>query len=147
MRRRLILGFLSENGQYDLEGQGQWPAFSIPAERIPGCMVGANVVILVQICDEWFWGQAESSRILGQNGQNDLEGKGQWPPFSIPAANIPGCMFGANLVILAQTRDELSGGQGKVHGRTARRGDAGNDNKHLTWKAKGVINDPVLICF
>ena len=87
MRRRLILGFLSENGQCDLEGQGQWLAFSLPADRIPGCMVGANVVILVQICDELFCGQAEFSRILGQNGQNDLEGKGQWPPFSIPAAS------------------------------------------------------------
>ena len=43
-------------------------------------------------------------------------------------------MFGANLVILAQTSDELSCGQGKVYGRT----DAGNDNTPLALKAKGL---------
>ena len=43
--------------------------------------------------------------------QNDLEGQGQWPPFSIPAKSISGCMFGANLVILAQIYDELLRGQ------------------------------------
>ena len=32
---------------------------------------------------------------------NELEGNGQWPPFFIPAESIPGCMFGANLVISA----------------------------------------------
>ena len=49
---------------------------------------------------------------------NNLQG--QWPPFSIPAEGIPGCMLGANLVIPAQTCDELSCGQGKVYGRTDR---------------------------
>ena len=33
---------------------------------------------------------------------NDLEGQGQCLPFSIPAANIPRCIFGAKLVILVQ---------------------------------------------
>ena len=97
----------------DFEGQGQRPIFSIPAESIPGCMFGANLVILAQICDELLRGQAEFPRILTQNGQNDLEGYGQWPPFSIPAESIPECMFGANLVIPAQTCDELSCRQGK----------------------------------
>ena len=36
------------------------------------------------------------------NWPNDLEGQGQWPPFSIPAVRIPRCIFSANLVILAQ---------------------------------------------
>ena len=31
----------------------------------------------------------------------DIEGQGQYLPFSIPAARIPRCIFGANLVILA----------------------------------------------
>ena len=62
--------------------------------------------------------QAKFPRILSQNCQKDLEGQGKWPPFSIPAETIPGCMFGANLLIPAQTRDELSCGQGKVYGRT-----------------------------
>ena len=97
-----------------LKGQGQWPPFSIPAESIPRCMFGANLVILAQICDELSWGQAEFPKILSQNGQNDLEGQGQLPPFSIPAESISGRMFEANLVIPAQTCDELSCGQGKV---------------------------------
>ena len=55
--------------------------------------------------------------------KNDIEGQGQWPPFSIPAEGIPGCMFGANLVILTQICDELSCGQDKVYGRTDGRTD------------------------
>ena len=109
---------LSQNGQNDIEVQGQWPPFSIPAESIPGCMFGANFVILAQIYDELSCGQAELPRILSQNGQNYLEGQGQWHLFSIPTESIPWCMFGANLVIPAQICDELSCGQGKVYGRT-----------------------------
>ena len=75
-------------------------------------MFGANVVILAQIFDELSCGQAEFPRILSQNGQHDFEGQGQWPPFSISAESIPGCMFGTNLVIPAQICDELSCGQG-----------------------------------
>ena len=108
---------LSQNGQNDLEGHRQWPPFSIPAESIPGCMFGANLVILAEIYDKLWHGQAEFPRILSQNGQNDLEGHGQWPPFSIPAKSIPRCMFGANLVILYQICDELSWGKRKVYGR------------------------------
>ena len=100
------------------ESKWQWPLFSIPAESIPGCMFGANLVILAHIYDEISCGQAEFPRILRQNGQNDLEGQGQWPLFSIPTESIPRCMFGANLVIPAQICDELSCGQGKVYGRT-----------------------------
>ena len=103
----------SQNGQNDLEGQSQWPPFSIPAGSIPGCMFGANLVILTQICDELLYGQSEFPRTLSQNGQIDLEGQSQWPPFSIPTKSIPGCMLGANLVILAQICDELSCGQAK----------------------------------
>ena len=106
-----------------LEGQGQLPPFSIPAESIPGCMFGANLVIPAQICDELSRGQAKLPRILSQNGQNDLEGQGQWPLFSIPTENSPRCMFGANFVIPAQICDELSCGQGKVYGRTDGRMD------------------------
>ena len=100
-------------------------------------MFGANLVILAQIYDELLRGQAEFPRILSQNGQNDPEGQGQWPLFSIPAESIPRCMFGANLVILDQICDDLSCGQGKVYGRTDRRADTGNDNTPSVWKAKG----------
>ena len=120
-RQTEIPRILSQNGQNDLEGQGQWPPFPIPAESIPECMFGAHLVIVAQIYDEFSHGQAKFSRTLSQNGQNDLEGQGQWPPFSIPAESIPGCMFGANLVIPAQICEELSCRQIKVYGRTDRR--------------------------
>ena len=65
------------------------------------------------------WRQVKFHRILIQNGQNDLEGQGHWPPCSlISAESVPGCMFGANLMIPAQIFDELSCGQGKVYGQT-----------------------------
>ena len=63
---------LSQNDLIDLEDQGQWPPFSIPAESIPGYMFGTNLVILAQIYDELSCGQAEFPTILSQNGQNDL---------------------------------------------------------------------------
>ena len=110
--------FLSQNGQNALEGQGQWPPISIPGQSIPVCMFGANLVNLAPIYDELLHGQAKFPRILSHNGQNDLEDQGQWPPFSIPAESIPGRMFGTNLVIPAQTCDELWCGQCKVYGRT-----------------------------
>ena len=50
---------LSQNGQNDLEGQSQWPLFSIPTESIPWCMFGANLVIPAQICDELSCGQSK----------------------------------------------------------------------------------------
>ena len=81
-------------------------------------MLAANLVILAQIYDKLLCEQAEFPRILSQNGQNDLESQGQWPPFSIPAESIPGYMFAANLVIPAQICEELSCGQGKVYRRT-----------------------------
>ena len=109
-----ILEFWVKNGQNDLEGQGQWPSFSIPDEGLPECMFGASWVIVAQIYDELSHGQAEFPRILIQNGQKDLEGQRQWPPFSIPAGSVPECMFGSNLVILAQIYDKLSCGQAKL---------------------------------
>ena len=96
----------------------------------------SNLVILAQIRDELSRGQAEfpGIGILCQNDQNDIEGQSDWPPFSIPAEGIPGCMFGANLVTPAQICEDLSRWQSKVDGRT----DASNDNTLSAWKAKGV---------
>ena len=105
--------FLESKQWPNLEGQGQWRPFSKSAESIPGCMFGAHLVILAQIYDKISCGQAKFPRILSQNGQNDLEGQGQWPIFSIPAKSIPGCMFAVHLVILAQIYDELSRRQTK----------------------------------
>ena len=88
----------------DLEGQVQWPPFSIIAERIPNCIFGDSSPNPSRR-------QAEFPTILSQNDQKDLESQGQWPPFSIPAETIPGRMFGANFVILAQIYDKLLRGQ------------------------------------
>ena len=109
---------LSQIGQNDLEGESQWPPFSITAESMPVCMFVEKFVIQAQICDELMHGQAKFPKILSQNGRNDLEGQGQPPPFSIPVESIPGCMFGANLVIPTQICDELSRGQCKVYRQT-----------------------------
>ena len=101
---------LSQNGQ-NYEGQGQWPSFSIPPESIPWCMFGANLVIRAQICDDLSRDWSEFSRILSQNGQNDLEDQGQLS--SIFSTSWEWCMLGANLVIPAQIWYKLSCRQSK----------------------------------
>ena len=50
---------LSQNGQNDLEVQGQWPLFSIPTESIPWRKFGANLVIPAQIYDKLSCGQVK----------------------------------------------------------------------------------------
>ena len=76
-------------------------------------MFGAKLVIVAQVCEELSQRQAGFPSILSQNGQNDFKDKGQWPPVSISAESMPGCIFGANLVILTQIYDELLCGQDK----------------------------------
>ena len=97
-------------------------------------MFGANLVIPSQICDELLCRQAKFPRILSQDGQNYLEGQGQWPQFSIPAESIPGCIFVANLMILAQICDEWC--HGRTDCRTDGHTDVGNDNTLSVWMAK-----------
>ena len=113
IQERWWMPFLELKWPNDHEGQGQWPPFSITAERIPRCIFGANLVIPAQIHYQLLHGEAKFPRILSQNGQNDLEGQSQWPPFSRLAESIPWYMFGANLVILAHICDDLSRGQAK----------------------------------
>ena len=45
----------------------------MPAEGIPECMSGANLVILAQIHDELSHRQDEIPRSLSHHGQKDLE--------------------------------------------------------------------------
>ena len=157
-------------------------------------MFSANLVILAQVCDELSRGQAKFPRILSQNGQNDLEGHGQWPPFSIRTRvsqdaclvhignssprlwrviewtsrislnseskwrkwpwrswsmtsifnlnkSIPGWMFVANLMIPAQIYDKLLCGQGKVYRRL------GENTNVLWWEYMKILlltqNQPI----
>ena len=103
--------------------------FSIPSESISGYIFDANLVILVQICHALSHGQADLSRILSKNGQNDLVGQGQWALFPIAVESIPWCMFGTNLVILAQNYDDISCGKDKVCGQTDERTDREMDRR------------------
>ena len=44
-------------------------------------MLGTNLVIPAQICDELLHGKAAFAIILSQNDQHDLDGQGQGFPF------------------------------------------------------------------
>ena len=72
-----------------------------------------------------------------QNGQNDLEGKGQSPPFPIPTESIRNtCLvqiwwFQLKSVMSYADKVKLTDGQ------MDRRTNAGNDNTSLAWKVKG----------
>ena len=95
----------------DLEGQSQSTLFSIGFWRVPRYTFGANLVILARKRDELSRSQARFGSIWTVLAPNDLEGQGQSSPFSIGFWRVPRYTFGANLVILAQKRDELSCGQ------------------------------------
>ena len=69
---------VSKNDQNDFEGQGRWPPFWIPAESVPGCIFGENLVIPVQICDELSCGQAKVY------GRTDGRTDGQTQATTIP---------------------------------------------------------------
>ena len=91
--------------------------FSIPAKNIPerACFVQIWWLYLKSITSYL----AEKPNFLEfcvkLAKKNYLEGKAQWPPFSMPAESIPGCIFGANLVIPGQICNELSCRQRKVY--------------------------------
>ena len=94
--------------------------------------MGANKqrpIILALIDYKLSCRQAKFPRILSPDGQNDLEGQSQWPPFSIPAKRIPGCIFRTNLMIPAQICNELSCRQAKVYARKDRQMDGQTDRQ------------------
>ena len=74
--------------------------------------------------------------ILSQNGQMTLRIKINDLYFHMPAGSIPGCIFGASLVIPAQICDELSCEQGKVY-RQMDWHHTYNNNTPPAWKDKG----------
>ena len=97
--------FLSRNGQMTMKVKVNDPNFQYMLREYED----AYLVILAQIHYKLSLGQTKFPWILSQDDQNDLEGPGQWPPFSIPTKSISRCMSGANLVILAKICDELCG--------------------------------------
>ena len=74
-RQAKFLRNLSQIGQNELKDKGQWPLFSKPIERIPGCMFGKILLILAPIHYKLSHRQAKFPRFFNQNGQNYLEGK------------------------------------------------------------------------
>ena len=106
---------------------------SMQAERIPRCIFGANLLIFAQIHYNLSRRQAKFPRLLSHSGQKNLEDQGQWPPLQIPPDSIPGCMFGANLVIPAHICDELSYRKLEFPGRLSQM-------TKITLKVK--VNDP-----
>ena len=107
--------------------KGQWPPSSIPAERIPSCILDANLVILAEIHYKLSHGQTKFLRIWVKMAKMTLKVNVNDPIFNT-SQEYP--KFGANLAIPAQICDELSCGQGKVYRQidwlTGRRTDAGN---------------------
>ena len=100
------------------------------------CISGANLVIVAQIHCKLLCRQDKFPRIWKSNCQNDLEGQGQCPPFSLPAENILRFMFRANLVFPAQICNELSCGQGKyTDGQTDGQTD-GRRQRHYSFERR-----------
>ena len=62
---------LSQNGQNDLEREGQCPPFSIPVQSIPRCTFDANLAVPVQIDDELSCGQVSNSGFITVYGLNE----------------------------------------------------------------------------
>ena len=88
--------------------------------------------IIAQILVELSCGQAPFCENWSVEVQNDLEGQAQSHPFSNVALLVPRCTIGANLVILAETGDELSrrqGRYGQTDGRTDRQTDRRADGQ------------------
>ena len=85
--------------------------FRKPLYFVPRCIIGANLVILAETSDKLSRRQDSFGARLSINVPNGLEGRDQLRPFSKAAVFVPRCTIGANLVILAETGDELSRGQ------------------------------------
>ena len=82
--------FPESQGPNDLDGEGQWPLFSIAAKSIPGCTFGANLVIPPQICDEY-----RADKLKFTDGWTDGQTDGrtyrrrQWPyTFSLTGQGV-----------------------------------------------------------
>ena len=96
-------------------------------------MFCANLVILAQISDKLSCGQAKFSKILSQNGQNDLEGHFQYQPrVSQDACLVQIWWFQLKSVTSYHT-DKVK----LLDRQTGRRTDAGNDDTPSAWKVKG----------
>ena len=93
------------------------------------CTSSPNLVVLAWTGDELSLGQAQNGVNCDFEVKFDLEVQGQLPPKTIGILTKVFYIYGPNLVILAETGDELSRGQARdwhTDGHTHT--DAGNDN-------------------
>ena len=104
------------------------------------CTSGLNLVVLAWTGDELSHGQAQNGVNFDFEVKFDLEGQGQSPPKTIGSLTKVFYIYGPNLVILAETDDELSRGQARdwhTDGHTHTQTDAGNDNTRRPKLASG----------
>ena len=119
------------------------PIFNAILEN-PKMHIGSNLVLLAENPLQVIWRKSRMPKILGQKGQNDFEGQGQWPPFSILGENILGCLWLGHetmvcavcvyirMHILVQIWFQLkfvtsiARKRRSLHAQTYRRADAGN---------------------
>ena len=99
------------------------------------CTSGPNLVVLAWTGDELLRGQAQNGVNFDFEVKFDLEGQGQSHHKTIGISTKVFYTYGPNLVILAWTGDELSGGQSWW------RTDAGNDNTRRPILALGKQQD------
>ena len=100
------------------------------------CIFVPNLEIVISIGGELWHGQAQNGVNFDFGVQFDLEGHHQSSHKAIGVLTKVFYISGPNLVILAETGDELSRGQARdwrTDGHTHRQTDAGNDN---TWRQK-----------
>ena len=113
------------------------------------CTSGPNFVVLAWRGDELSRGQAQNGVNLDFEVKFDLEGQVQSPPKTIKILIKVFCIYGPNVVILAETGHELSRGQAKgdAHIRTHTQTNASNNNTRRPKLASGNKNhDPIFYC-
>ena len=99
-----------------------------------------NLEIVTSIGGELWYGQAQNGVNFDFGVQFDLEGHDQSSHKTIGILTKVFYISGPNLVILAETGDELSRGQARdwrTDGHTHRQTDAGNDNTRRPKLASG----------
>ena len=104
-----------------------------------------NLEIVTSIGGELWYGQAQNGVNFDFGVQFDLEGHDQSSHKTIGILTKVFYISGPNLVILAETGDELSRGQARdwrTDGHTHRQTDAGNDNTRRPKLASGKNGPP-----
>ena len=100
----------TQTNQFSLKSESKWPNGPWRSRSMPPIFNTSRDYPRMHVWNEFgdsspnlWWVIAPTTQISRNSKSkwpNDLEGQGQWPPFSIPAERIPICIFGANLVMV-----------------------------------------------